>query len=331
MIAFILHRILLMIPTVILISFVSFAIIVLPPGDFLTSYVAQLASTGTNVDQATIESLRNLYGIGEPFYVQYWKWISRIIFYGDFGISFEWNQPVSDFLWGRVGLTFFISGIALMATWIIAFPIGILSAVRQYSVMDYASTFVAFMGLAVPDYLLALILMIGAFVFFGADVAGLFSLQFADAPWSWGKVWDMLGHLWVPILVLSTERTAVLVRVMRANLLDELQKPYVTAARAKGISETQVLVRYPVRAALNPFVSTVGWELPNLISGVTIVSVVLSLPTTGPILLRSLLSQDMYLAAAFILILSVLTLVGTLLSDVLLAMLDPRIRLQGAR
>ncbi|ODT82335.1 MAG: ABC transporter permease [Pelagibacterium sp. SCN 64-44] len=329
MTSYIIKRILMMIPTVILISFVSFGIILLPPGDFLTSYVAQLASTGSTVDQGTIAALRELYGVGEPFYVQYWKWISRIIFHGDFGLSFEWNQPVSNFLWGRVGLTFFISGLALMVTWLIAFPIGILSAVRQYSALDYGATLFAFMGLAVPDYLLALVLMIGAFVFFGADVAGLFSLQYADAPWSWGKVWDMLGHVWVPILVLSTERTAVLVRVMRANLLDELQKPYVTAARAKGISEAQVLIKYPVRAALNPFVSTVGWELPNLISGVTIVSVVLSLPTTGPILLQSLLSQDMYLAAAFVLVLSVLTLVGTLISDILLAMLDPRIRLQG--
>ena len=328
MIAFILHRILLMIPTVILISFVSFAIIVLPPGDFLTSYVAQLASTGTNVDQATIESLRNLYGIGEPFYVQYWKWISRIIFYGDFGISFEWNQPVSDFLWGRVGLTFFISGIALMATWIIAFPIGILSAVRQYSVMDYASTFVAFMGLAVPDYLLALILMIGAFVFFGADVAGLFSLQFADAPWSWGKVWDMLGHLWVPILVLSTERTAVLVRVMRANLLDELRKPYVVTARARGLPERRVILKYPVRAALNPFASNIAYLFPYLVSGSIIISIVLGLPTVGPLLVQALVAQDMFLAGTIVLLLGVMTVIGTFISDLVLMWVEPRIRHQ---
>lgn len=329
MLTFIARRILLMIPTLIFISFVSFAIIVLPPGDFLTTYVAQLAATGTKVSEETIEALRQAYGIGDPFYVQYWKWISRIIFQGDFGLSFEWNQPISDLLWGRIGMTLIVSGAALMFTWIVAFPIGILSAVRQYSVTDYISTFLAFIGLAVPDYLLALVLMIFAFTVFGADVSGLLSLQFADAPWSWGKLWDLLGHLWVPVLVLGTARTAVLVRVMRANLLDELQRPYVTAARAKGLSEGKVLLRYPVRAALNPFVSTVGWELPNLISGVTIVSVVLSLPTTGPLLLKSLLSQDMYLAAAFILILSVLTLIGTLVSDVLLAILDPRIRFQG--
>ncbi len=329
MTGFILRRILLMIPTTILLSFVAFGIIVLPPGDFLTSYVAQLGASGTTVDMAAIEQLREAYGLGDPFYVQYFKWITRIIFFGDFGISFQWNQPVADILWGRVGLTFFIGGLALMVTWLVAFPIGILSAVRQYSVMDYGATFIAFLGLAVPDYLLALVLMIGAFVLFGNDISGLFSLHFADAPWSWARVWDMLGHLWVPVLVLSTERTAVLVRVMRANLLDELHKPYVTAARAKGISEAQVLIRYPVRAALSPFVSTVGWELPNMISGVIIISVVLSLPTTGPVMLNALLSQDMYLAGGFILVLSVLTLVGTLLSDVLLAVLDPRIRLQG--
>jgi peptide/nickel transport system permease protein len=318
-----------MIPTTILISFISFGIIVLPPGDFLTTYVAQLATSGSQISEASLEALREAYGIGQPLYVQYFKWISRIVLHGDFGMSFEWNQPIDQFIWGRIGLTLIVSGFALIFTWIVAFPIGIISAVRQYSVTDYVATFIAFLGLAVPDYLLALVLMVGAFSLFGADIAGLFSVTYAEAPWSWGKVSDLLAHLWAPVLVLGTARTAVLVRVMRANLLDELQKPYVTAARSKGLSETRVLMRYPVRAALNPFVSTVGWELPNLISGVTIVSVVLSLPTTGPLLLKALLSQDMYLAAAFILILSVLTLVGTLISDILLALLDPRIRLSG--
>jgi peptide/nickel transport system permease protein len=331
MIAYIAKRTFLMIPTIVFISFISFGIIVLPPGDFLTTYVAQLAASGSQVSQSTLDALREAYGIGQPFYVQYFRWISGILLHGDFGVSFEWNQPISDFIWGRIGLTLIVSGIALVVTWLVAFPIGVLSAVRQYSLADYGATFLAFLGLAVPDYILALVLMIGAFTFFGTDIAGLFSAEFADAPWSLQKFADMLGHLWAPVIVLAVARTAVLVRVMRANLLDELQKPYVTAARAKGLSETRVLVRYPVRAALNPFVSTVGWELPNLISGVTIVSVVLSLPTTGPLLLKSLLSQDMYLAAAFILILSVLTLIGTLVSDILLAALDPRIRLQGAR
>jgi peptide/nickel transport system permease protein len=320
-----------MVPTTIFISFISFGIIVLPPGDFLTTYVAQLAASGSQVSQSTLDALRDAYGIGQPFYVQYFRWVSGIVLHGDFGVSFEWNEPISDFIWGRIGLTLIVSGIALMFTWIIAFPVGILSAVRQYSVADHVATLFAFIGLAIPDYLLALVLMIGAFTFFGADIAGMFSSQYADASWSWAKVIDMISHLWAPVLVLGTARAAVLVRVTRANLLDELRKPYVTAARAKGLDEWKVLLRYPVRAALNPFVSTVGWELPNLISGVMIVSVVLSLPTSGPLLLRSLLSQDMYLAATFILLLSVLTLVGTLISDILLAILDPRIRLQGGR
>lgn len=331
MTTYIIRRILLMIPALLVISFVSFGIIVLPPGDFLTTYVIQLAATGTRVSAATLDSLREAYGIGQPFYIQYWKWISQILLEGDFGMSFEWNQPVSDLLWGRLGTTLLVSGIALMFTWIVAFPIGVISSVRQYSLTDYVSTFAAFLGLAVPDYLLALVLMVIAFVFFGADISGLTSLQYANSPWSWDKFVDFIGHLWVPVVVLGTARTAALVRVMRANLLDELHKPYVTAARAKGLSETKVLVRYPIRAALSPFVSTIGWELPNLISGVVIVSVVLSLPTTGPLLLRSLKSQDMYLASGFILMLSVLTLVGTLISDILLGVLDPRVRMQGGK
>lgn len=323
---YILSRIILIIPTLIFITFVSFLIIVLPPGDFLTSYVASLAASGTTVDTATLDALRETYGIGQPVYVQYWKWISGILLRGDFGMSFEWNQPVASFIWGAVGLTLVVSGAALIVTWLIALPVGVLSAVKQYSLLDYAATFVAFLGIATPEFLLALVLMIGASTLIGIDVSGLFSPEFAEAPWSWAKFIDMLGHLWIPVIVLSLARLAVLIRVMRSNLLDELAKPYVTAARAKGLPEGAVIWRYPVRAALNPFVSTVGWELPNLISGATIVSVILNLPIAGPLLLKSLQSQDMYLAAAFILLLSTLTVVGTLISDILLVLLDPRIR-----
>jgi len=328
MLKFILQRLLYMIPTLILISIVSFFVIELPPGDFMSSYVAGLASSGSEVSEATLVNLRESYGLDQALPVRYWKWVSKIILYGDFGMSFEWNQPVSKLIWERLALTLAVSAFALMFTWAIAFPIGILSAVKQYSVADYVATFFGFLGLAVPEFLFALVLMVGAFTIFGIGVSGLFSTEFADAPWSWAKMVDLLQHIWIPMIVLGVSRTAVLIRVLRANLLDELHRPYVVTARAKGQEEKKLILRYPVRAALNPFISTVGWELPNLISGTTIISVVLSLPTTGPLLLRSLMSQDMYLAGSFILMLSVLTLVGTLISDVLLAFLDPRIRLQ---
>jgi peptide/nickel transport system permease protein len=328
MLKYIARRLLLMIPTLILISIVSFFIIELPPGDFMSSYAANLAAMGDQVSDATLQGLRESYGLDQPIMVRYWKWVTKIILYGDFGLSFEWNQPVSKLIWERLALTLVVSAFALVFTWVIAFPIGILSAVKQYSVADYVATFFGFLGLAVPEFLLALVLMVLAFTIFGIAVGGLFSTDYADAPWSWGKVVDMLQHIWIPMIILGLSRTASLIRVLRANLLDELQRPYVVTARAKGQEEKKVLLRYPVRAALSPFVSTVGWELPNLISGATIVSVVLSLPTTGPLLLSSLMAQDMYLAGSFILMLSVLTLVGTLISDILLAFLDPRIRLQ---
>jgi peptide/nickel transport system permease protein len=247
---------------------------------------------------------------------------------GDFGYSFEWRRPVAQLLWDRLGFTFIISLATLLLTWIIAFPIGIYSAVRQYSIGDYLFTFLGFLGLAIPDFLAALVLMWIAFAVFGQSVGGLFSPDYVDAPWSVAKVLDMLSHLWIPALILGIGGTAGLIRIMRANLLDELHKPYVTTARAKGLPELKLILKYPVRVALNPFVSTVGWSLPHLISGTVIVGVVLNLPTNGPLLLRALLSQDMYLAGSFILMLSVLTVIGTLVSDILLAWLDPRIRLQ---
>jgi peptide/nickel transport system permease protein len=281
---------------------------------------------GQTIDVSTIEALKARYGLDQPLVVQYWKWVSGIIFRGDFGQSFEWNRPVTEMIWGRLGLTFVLSFITLIFIWILAFPIGIYSAVKKYSLGDYICTFLGFIGLAIPNFLFALTLMYIAFSKFGLSVGGLFSPKFTEAPWSWAKAVDLLQHIWIPMIVLGLAGTANLIRTMRANLLDELKKPYVVTARAKGLSENRLLIKYPVRVALNPFISTVGWVLPTLVSGSTVVSIVLNLPTTGPLLLRALQSQDMYLAGGFILMLSTLTVIGTLLSDILLALADPRIR-----
>jgi peptide/nickel transport system permease protein len=326
MLRFIGWRLVMMIPTLFVVSIISFTIIQLPPGDFLTSYVAGISARGESIDETEIIALRNAYGLGDPIYVQYFKWISGVL-HGDFGQSFTWRVPVAKLIWERVWLTVLISFITLMFTWMLAFPIGIYSAVRQYSILDYVFTFFGFVGVAVPGFLLALILMVVAYAQFNLSVGGLFSPPFQDAPWSWEKFVDLLQHVWIPVIVLGLSGTASLIRIMRANLLDELNRPYVTTARAKGQGEFTLLMRYPVRAALNPFVSTLGWTLPQLVSGSTIVAVVLSLPLTGPMMLQALVAQDMYLAGSFILILSTLTVIGTLISDILLAWLDPRIRL----
>lgn len=326
MFQFILRRLLYLIPTLIAISLVMFIIIQLPPGDYLTTLVAAMASQGESVDQAALVALKERYGLGQPVYVQYWKWISSIVLHGDFGRSFAYNLPVASLLWERLALTVVLSVCSLFFVWLVAFPVGVYSAVRQYSIGDYVATFLGFIGVAIPNFLLALVLMYIAFKYFNQSVGGLFSPEYQEAPWNWDKVLDLISHLWIPIIIVGTEGTAGLIRIMRANLLDELRKPYVVTARAKGLPEWKLLLKYPVRVALNPFISTVGWVLPGLVSGSAIVSIVLSLPTTGPILLRALLSQDMYLAGSFLLLLSVLTVVGTLLSDLLLAWLDPRIR-----
>mgnify|MGYP001397654000 CR=1 FL=1 len=328
MLSFIARRILYMIPTFFAVSIVAFAIIQLPPGDFLTTLVASMASQGEKIDPAAMEALRIRYGLGEPLWVQYFKWMSNIFLRGDFGQSFEWNQPVISLIWSRLILTFLLSLATLLFVWAVALPIGIYSAVRQYSLGDYTFTFLGFIGLAIPNFLLALVLMYVGFKYFNQSVGGLFSPEYQEAAWTWAKFVDMMAHLWIPVVIIGLSGTASLIRVMRANLLDELHKPYVVTARAKGLPEWQVIMRYPVRVALNPFVSTIGWVLPALISGEAIISIVLSLPTTGPLLLRSLMSQDMYLAGSFILMLSTLTIIGTLLSDILLALLDPRIRLE---
>lgn len=323
---FILRRTLVMIPTLFVISIVAFVVIQLPPGDFLTSYIANISASGEQVEEHVIEALNERFGLDQPFYIQYFKWISNIITKGDFGQSFAWQVPVEDLIWGRLGLTVLISVATLIFTWVIAFPIGIYSAVNKYSIGDYVATFFGFLGLAVPNFLLALVLMFIAFKYFNQSVGGLFSPEYVEAPWSIEKVLDLMSHLWIPMIILGMAGAASLIRIMRANLLDELGKPYVRTARAKGLPEWKVILKYPVRVALNPFISTAGWLLPTLVSGSIIVATVLSLPTTGPMLLSALTTQDMYLAGAFILLLSILTMIGTLVSDILLAMLDPRIR-----
>jgi len=328
MLAFVLRRMLGMVPTLIAISFISFFIIQLPPGDYLTTMVANLSQTGEDVDEAVVESYRVRYGLDKPFIVQYWKWITGIVLHLDFGQSFSHNKPVKELIGERLALTFIISFISLIFTWIIAVPIGIYSATHQYTVFDYAFTFLGFIGMATPAFLFALVLMNFSYMYFGTSVGGLFSEQFIGAPWSWGKVGDLLAHLWVPVFVLSIAGTAGLIRTVRANLLDQLEMPYVVTARAKGLAEWRLLIKYPVRIAVNPIVSTLGWMLPMLISGSVIVAMVLSLPTTGPLLITALMEQDMYLAGSFVFILSTLTVIGTLISDILLAWVDPRIRFE---
>ncbi|MGK9168494.1 ABC transporter permease [Inquilinus limosus] len=328
MLRFIAKRLLWMVPALFAVSFLAFVLIQLPPGDFVTSYVATLAASNEIVDQNAAAALRERFGLNDPMLVQYAKWIGGIVTRGDFGLSFEWQQPVSDLIWERMALTLVLTLATLIATWAIALPIGVYSAVRKYSIGDYIVTTISFAGLAIPSFLLALVLMYIAAIEFGQDVSGLFSPEYEKAPWSIAKMLDLLRHLWIPVLILAVSGTASLIRVMRANMLDEIHKPYVTTARAKGLSEFRLLMKYPVRVALNPFISTLTWLLPNLVSGSIVVAIVLNLPTAAPLLLQSLMAQDMYLAGAFVLLICALTLIGSLISDILLALVDPRIRLE---
>ena len=323
---YITRRLLNMLITLALISIISFAIIQLPPGDYLTSYIAQLRAAGEEVNEELIESLRMQYGLGKTPVQQYFKWVWNFV-QGNMGQSFIYDRPVNDLIWERLGLTFMIATTSLVFTWLLALPIGIYSAVRQYSFGDYLFTFLSFIGLAIPNFMLALALMFTGFKWLGLDVGGLFSVEYESAPWSIAKFVDLLEHLWVPTVVLGTAGTAALVRIMRANLLDELRKLYVITARAKGVAEGRLIIKYPVRIALNPFISSVGWILPTLISGATITAIVLNLPTTGPMLVDALLQQDMFLAGSFIMMLSTLTVLGMLISDVMLVLADPRIRI----
>ena len=327
MLAYIGRRALLAIFTVWAISMLSFAIIQLPPGDYVTSYIAQMASMGSVVTDEEAQNLRIQYGLGQPIYVQYLKWM-KLVVQGNFGMSMEWRRPVTEVIGDRLWLTVVVSVAALLLTWVLALPIGIYSAVRQYSVGDYVATFIGFIGLAVPNFLLALVILYFGFVLFNANVGGLFTPELQDAPWSQAKVWDLLKHLPVPALILGLAGTAQQIRIMRANLLDELRKPYVVTARSKGLPESTVILKYPVRVALNPFASTIGYTLPYIVSGSIIVSIVLGLPTVGPLLLKALIAQDMFLAGTIVLLLGVMTVIGTLISDILLVWVDPRIRIE---
>jgi peptide/nickel transport system permease protein len=328
--AYLVRRLVLAILTIWAVSVLAFVIIQLPPGDYITSYIAQMSSGGGFVSQQEAEALRREYGLDQPVWVQYLRWMRQVLL-GRFGMALEWGKPVSEVIGDRLWLTMVVSVAAVLLTWLLALPIGIYSAVRQYSAGDYVATFIGFVGLAVPSFMLALVIMYVGFRYFGANIGGLFSDEFVEAPWTLARVWDLAKHLPVPALILGLAGTAQLIRIMRANLLDELRKPYVVTARARGVSEWRLILKYPVRVALNPFASTIGYLLPYVVSGSIIVSLVLSLPTVGPLLLRSLVAQDMFLAGTIVLLLGVLTVVGTFLSDLLLMWIDPRIRMEGKR
>jgi peptide/nickel transport system permease protein len=327
MLAYIGRRALLAVFTVWAISMLAFVIIQLPPGDYVSSYIAQMAAMGSVVSDEEAQTLRIQYGLGQPIYVQYWKWMKQIA-EGNFGFSMEWRRPVTEVIGERLWLTVIVAVSALILTWVLALPIGIYSAVRQYSLGDYVATFIGFIGLAVPNFLLALVILYFGFTLFNANIGGLFSPEMQDAPWSLARVWDLLKHLPVPALILGLAGTAQQIRIMRANLLDELRKPYVVTARSKGLTEARVILKYPVRLALNPFASTIGYTLPYIVSGSIIVSLVLGLPTVGPLLLKALISQDMFLAGTIVLLLGIMTVIGTLISDIVLVWIDPRIRLE---
>ena len=320
------RRLILLVFTVIAITVVSFVIITLPPGDFVDRIALEAEQNGDPLDAAQIEDLRRFYGLDEGLWGQYRTWISGMVLRGDFGFSFGWDLPVSEVIGQRVGLTALLSILTLMFIWIVAIPIGIYSAVRQYSLGDYAFTFLGFIGLAIPNFLLALVLLYVSFRYFGQSVGGLFSPEYINAPWSLAKVGDLISHMWIPLVVLGTAGTASVIRTIRANLLDELHKPYVLTARAKGLPERRLTLKYPVRHSLNPFVSGLNDIFVNIISGETVVAVVLGLQTVGPLLLTALKAEDMYLAATLIMFLSFLAVLGTLFSDLLLMALDPRLR-----
>lgn len=327
MLNYIIMRVLRIIPQLLLISVIAWVIVQLPPGDYLTEYIGRLASSGQTIDQAEIDRLTHLYGLDQPYWVQYAKWMTGIVTRGDFGYSFTYSKDVNLVIGARIGMTFFIAFLAFLVCWSFAIPVGILVAVKQYSILDYIFTFLGFIGLAVPGFLLALVLMYVSYHYFDIPVGGLFSPDMITAPWSLAKVGDFLAHIWLPVIILAIGGTANLIRTLRATMLDELRKQYVTVARAKGLSEWRVLISYPVRIAINPILSTAGWLLVWFFSGGTVVEIVLNLDTAGPVLYRSLLQQDMYTAGAYIIIVGALVAVGSLISDLMLAAIDPRVRL----
>jgi len=324
---YILQRLALLPLLMVIYSFVIFVIIQAPPGDFLTAYVATLASSGSSLSAEQIAAMRHQYGLDQPMVVQYFLWVQHLL-HGDFGLSLEYQRPNAELISEMLGLTLALALFSFVLTWVLAIPAGIYSATHPRSVGDHILTVINYVGVATPNFMLALILMWVAFAYFDVSVTGLFSPDYVNAPWSWSRVADLLAHIWLPALVLGIAGTARLSRIMRANLLDELNKPYVVTARAKGMREWRLVLRYPVRLAFNPLVSTIGWYLPQLFSGSLIVATVMNLPNIGPLLLRALVNQDMYLAGGILLIYSFLTVVGTLVSDVLLALFDPRIRVE---
>jgi peptide/nickel transport system permease protein len=328
MLSYIVRRLLIMVPTLLAISALVFLIIQLPPGDFFETMINQIRARGESVDLQRIEFLKQQYGFDRPMWEQYLVWIWGLV-QGDMGYSFEYELPVNEVVGDRLYLTVLVSFSTIVFTWIVSFPIGLYSAARQYSWGDYTLTFVGFIGLATPNFLLALVLLYIANVMFGTSVGGLMDTQYIDQPWTWGKFFSVLEHLWIPVIVIGTSGTAAMIRRLRANLLDELEKQYVVTARAKGLSPLRLLIKYPFRIAMNFFIADIGSMLPSVISGAAVVEIVLSLPTTGPMLLGALQSQDMYLAGSFLMFLAFLTVIGVLVSDMALAMLDPRIRLQG--
>ncbi len=328
MFRYIIWRILMMVPTLVVISALVFTIIELPPGDYFESYVAELQAQGESVNAEQIEALRREYGFDQPPLIRYFHWVGGMLT-GDFGYSFEYRLPVMDVVGDRLWLTILVSFTTIIFTWLIAFPIGIYSATHQYSWGDYGLTFVGLLGIAVPNFMMALVFMYLANVWFGTSIGRLMAPEYMDQPMSWEKVKSILEHLWIPVVIIGTAGTAGMIRRLRANLLDELQKQYVVTARAKGLHPFKALVKYPLRMALNFFIADIGSILPAIISGAEITAVVLSLETTGPLLIRALKSQDMYLAGSFLMFLAFLTVIGVLISDLALAVLDPRIRLQG--
>ena len=328
MLRYIILRLLSMIPTLVVISMLVYTIIELPPGDYFESYVSELTAMGEDVDMAEIEELRHQYGFDQPPVMRYFHWVGGML-QGDFGYSFEYQLPVTEVVGDRMWLTILVSFFTIIVTWLIAFPIGIYSATHQYSWGDYGLTLLGLLGIAVPNFMLALILMYFANRWFGASIGHLMDQKYLAEPMSWDKARSILSHIWIPVLIVGTAGTAGMIRRLRANLLDELQKQYVVTARAKGLSPGRTLVKYPLRMALNFFVADIGSILPAIISGAEITAIVLSLETTGPMLVKALQSQDMYLAGSFLMFLAFLTVIGMLISDIALALLDPRIRLAG--
>jgi peptide/nickel transport system permease protein len=327
MVRYIIQRLLLIPVLLVLFSIMVFALVQAPPGDYLTTYIATLSASGSSMDQAQVDALKKQFGLDQPVHIQYLRWMQSLA-RGDLGLSLEYQRPNAELIGERLGLTIALALAAFIFTWIVAIPIGIYSATHRNSILDYVFTVINYTGVAIPNFMLALILMWLAYSYFDISITGLFSREFEQAPWSFAKVIDLLKHIWLPMIVIGIAGTARLTRVMRANLIDELNKPYMVSGRARGLSEWQLVMKYPVRLAINPLVSTIGWYLPELFSGSLIVATVMNLQNIGPLLLRSLTNQDMYLAGSILLIYCFLAIIGTLISDILLAWVDPRIRME---